>query len=192
MSPQRNSGVLHAGRGAGPAHQHRAVKGRVRDQQWPGTLMGLGIFVALGTLFTVVPWTLMDPDVLFRVFLGFCFGGNIIGYARSGLRLGMERLEWFLFNLLAVGPILTSLLLWTNYLGHGPVQVTDHDVRKVEQVNGVLFYEFRDDLLAAYPFARASHRDSYAIVGDRIHVSLADGLFGIPVVVRKEPFVSGP
>ena len=183
--------MVPVGHGAGNSHQHRAVKGRVLDQQWPGTLMGLGIFVALGTLVTVVPWTLLDPDVLFRVFLGFCFGGNIIGYARSGLRLGMERLEWFLFNLLAVGPILMSLLLWTNYLGHGPVQVTDHDVRKVEQVNGVLFYQFRDDFLAEHPFARASHRDSYPIVGDRIHVSLADGLFGIPVVVRKEPFVSG-
>lgn len=173
-------------------HQQPAVKGGVRDQRWPGTLMGIGIFVAIGSMLGVVPWTLAPPGHLFRLFLALCFAGNLLGYGRSGLRLGMERLEWFLFNLLAVGPLLMSGLLWLNYLAHGPVRTTDHDVRAAEHVNGFLTYTFRDDFLQEYPWARRSHRDAYPIVGDRVHVSIAEGLLGVPVVVRKEPFVSGP
>ena len=103
----------------------------------------------------------------------------------------MERLEWFLFNLLAVGPIVMSLLLWLNYLGHGPEVVTDHDVLEVREVNGFLVYTYRDDFLREHHLARWSHRDSYPIVGNRMHISLAAGLLGVPVVVRKQPFVSG-
>ncbi|HOZ39728.1 MAG: hypothetical protein IPO05_08320 [Flavobacteriales bacterium] len=167
------------------------MKGIVKDQRWPSTLMGLGIFVGLGSMVTVVPWTLIAPGLLFRIFLILCFAGNLFGYARSGLRLGMERLEWFLFNLLAVGPIVMSLLLWLNYLGHGPEVVTDHDVLEVREVNGFLVYTYRDDFLREHHLARWSHRDSYPIVGNRMHISLAAGLLGVPVVVRKQPFVSG-
>jgi hypothetical protein len=167
------------------------VKGFVRDQRWPGTLMVCGIFILLGSMVSVVPWTLIDPGLLFRIFLVMAFGGNLLGYARAGLRLGMERLEWFLFNLLAVGPILLSALLWLNYLGHGPEVVTDHEVLEVRQVNGFLVYTYRDDFLKEHDLARWSHRDSYPIVGNSMHISLASGLLGVPVVVRKEPFVSG-
>lgn len=154
--------------------------------------MVLGIFAALFTLFTAAPWTLIEPAVLFRVFIGLCFIGNLLPYIRFGWRMGMERLEWFLFNLLAVGPWLTCILLWLNYLGHGPVTTADHGVASVDQHGGVLYYHFTDGYLQEYPHARAIFRDLYPIIGDRMHVSLATGLLGVPVVVRKAPFVSGP
>src|SRR6185369_13136764 len=116
MADQRNIVPAPLRNPRGAQHQQRVVKGRVREQYWPGTVMGLGIFIALGSLFTVAPWTEIQPDLLLRVFLVLCFGGNLLPYLRSGLWLGMERLEWFLFNLLAVGPIGTSLLLWANFL----------------------------------------------------------------------------
>ncbi|MEZ4757326.1 MAG: hypothetical protein R2817_10910 [Flavobacteriales bacterium] len=191
MAPQRNNAVGPLLRRSAGHHQQRGVKGGVRDQRWPGTLMGIGIFVGLGSMVTVVPWTLIDPGLLFRIFLVLAFGGNLLGYGRAGLRLGMERLEWFLFNLLAVGPLLLSALLWLNYLGHGPEVVTDHDVLEVQEVNGFLVYTYRDDFLKEHDLARWSHRDSYPIVGNSMHISLAAGLLGVPVVVRKEPFVSG-
>ncbi len=168
------------------------MKGGGREVYWPGTLMALGIFTALGSLYSVVPWTLIAPDHLFRVFLLLCFMGNLLPVGSVTKRWGMERLEWFLFNLLAVGPLLTSLLLWLNFLGHGPVTTTEHGVAEVEASGTTLYYRFTDDFLADHPFARATYRDWYPIVGDRVRVDLADGLFGVPVVVRKEPFVSAP
>lgn len=189
MDPQRNDRHPRLIGRTPPGDQQRQVKGGVKEHYWPGTLMGLGIFVALGSVFTVVPWTLVDPGKLFRFFLLLCFLGTVPPYMVSGWRFGMERLEWFLFNVLAAGPLLTSGLLWLNFLVHGPVTTTDHVVDEVEEVGGVLYYQFKDDFLDDFPLARSSYRDWHPIVGNAVHVTMADGLFGVPVVVRKEPFV---
>lgn len=176
-------------RGGGKGvHQHPGVKGRVREQYWPGTLMGLGVFIALGSMFTVAAWTLIDPMLLLRGLSVLCFAGNLLPYLRSGLWLGMERLEWFLFNLLAVGPIGTSLLLWANFLLHGPATTTEHLVARAEAGRTVLTYHFADGYLEEFPFARATYNDWYPIVGNAVRITEAEGAFGVPVVLRKQPF----
>ncbi len=157
-----------------------------REQYWPGTLMGIGVFTGLLSLFTVVFWTLIAPGQLFRIFLVLCFAGNLLPYMRSGLWLGMERLEWFLFNLLAVGPLGTSLLLWLNFLGHGPAVVTDHSVAYVDLGRTMVTYHFQDGHLDGFPMARMVYRDPGDVVGSRIRYTQAEGLFGVPVVVDKE------
>ncbi|TXI78382.1 MAG: hypothetical protein E6Q44_11500 [Flavobacteriales bacterium] len=117
---QRNDTPLRHRPIPGRGHQQRAVEASPRDQSWPGTLMALGIFVSLISFWAVGGRTLIRYAELFRWFALFAFVGNLLPYARSGLRLGMERLEWFLFNLLAVGPLVLSLLLWLNLIFHGP------------------------------------------------------------------------
>lgn len=189
MPLQNNTSPQRYRPGAGGEHQQRNVEAGVRDQSWPGTLMVVGVFSTIGSLFTVVTWTLMDPTVLLRVLLLLCFAGNLLPYLRSGLWLGMERLEWFLFNLLAVGPILTGLFLWLNFLLHGPEATADHIVRGVEQAGSFVHYEFKDDHLQAFPFARAVYRDQYPIIGNGMRITEAEGLFGVPVVVKREPIV---
>ena len=189
MNVQRNilpSRKRDAGSGV---HQQRNVKGKVREQYWPGTLMGFGIFVALGSMFTVATWTLIEPMLLLRIFLVLCFAGNLLPYLRSGLWLGMERLEWFLFNLLAVGPLGTSTLLWLNFLVHGPERTTEHVVLRAEMGNTMLTYDFTDGYLDAFRFARTTYRDWFPITGNAVRVTEAEGVLGVGVVVRKEPFV---
>lgn len=82
--------------------------------------MVLGIFFLLFSFWWVGTRTLVTYMELARWFALFAFIGNLLPYRAGGLRLGMERLEWFLFNLLAVGPIVFSLLLWLNLGIHGP------------------------------------------------------------------------
>jgi hypothetical protein len=173
-----------------PGHQQRGVEARERDQNWPGTLMVVGIFAAIGSVFTVAAWTLIGPGTLLRIFLLLCFVGNLLPYLRSGLRLGMARLEWFLFNLLAVGPLITSLLLWTNYLVHGPVTVTEHAVAKVQVLGTVIEYHFQDGHLAAFPFARSFFRDQGLVTGDMVRITEATGILGYGIVLHKEPYSS--
>lgn len=186
MDVQRKQELARYRHRSGASHQQPEVKGMAREQYWPSTLMGLGIFVGLGSFFTVVYWTLIPSDVLFRIFLVLCFAGNLLPYMRSGLWLGMERLEWFLFNLLALGPLLTSVLLWLNFLGHGPVVETDHPVAYVDSGRTVLTYHFVDDHLKEFPLARSVYRNPGDVVGRTIRTAQADGLFGVPVLVRKE------
>jgi len=95
----------------------------VKEQTWPGTLMVLGIFTLLLSFWWVGEETLISYTALGRWFALFAFAGNLLSYKAAGLRLGMERLEWFLFNLLAVGPLLFSVALWVNMLVHGPEQL---------------------------------------------------------------------
>lgn len=148
--------------------------------------MGVGVFTAIVSLFTVVRWTLIEPELLFRLLLVLCFAGNLFPYMLSGLWLGMERLEWFLFNLLAVGPLLMCLLLWLNFGVHGPVEHTDHVVAHTEVGGTVLVYTFQDGHLDAFPRARSVYRDPGAAIGSTLTFSQATGLFGVPVVLRKQ------
>ncbi len=94
--------------------------GPVRERFWPGNLMALGIFVVLVSFWWAGMRTLITFMLLSKVFAALAFAGNLIPYAWSGARLGMERFEWFLFNLLAVGPLVFSALLWINYFVTGP------------------------------------------------------------------------
>ncbi|MBL7946859.1 MAG: hypothetical protein JNN32_12415 [Flavobacteriales bacterium] len=119
MTLQRNSAPQRTPRPAGRGHQQRTVEARPRDQSWPGTLMVLGIFVLLASFWWAGTRTLISYMELARWFALFAFVGNLLPYTRVGLALGMERLEWFLFNLLAVGPLVLSSLLWLNLLVHG-------------------------------------------------------------------------
>lgn len=191
MNEQRNTGLMRRPERGGAAHQHRAVKREVQERYWPSTVMGVGVFVALVSALTVLPWSLVSPAFLLRFFVGLCFVGNLLPYARSGLRLGMARLEWFLFNLIAIGPVGTSLLLWINFLFHGTPTVSDHIVSAVESNGTVITYEFRDGYLTDHWMARSTYADWYPIIGNAVEFTTAPGLFGIGVVLRKEPHVVG-
>ena len=192
MTHQRNIIRVPPRTRSGAPHQRSAVKGVVRERYWPGTLMGLGIFFGLISMFTVAPWTEIDHALLFRIFLGLCFAGTLLPYVSSGLRMGMERLEWFLFNLLAVGPYGTSLLLWANFIFHGDPVITEHGVQRVEVGSTVVTYTFSDGYLEEHKFARGVYRDWYATAGNYVRITEARGLFGVKVVLRKEPFRSAP
>lgn len=119
MPHQRNTTPQRFRPHSSAQHQQRVVEGGVRDQTWPGTLMVLGIFVVVISFWWVGSKTFITYSALGRWFALFAFAGNLLSY-KAGLRLGMERLEWFLFNLLAVGPLLFSLALWVNLEVHGP------------------------------------------------------------------------
>ncbi|MBK7946532.1 MAG: hypothetical protein IPJ85_15095 [Flavobacteriales bacterium] len=161
------------------------VQPQVRDRRWPGTLMAIGVFVGLLSALTVVPWTLIEHGLLLRFFIGLCFVGNLLPYARSGLRMGMERLEWFLFNLLAIGPLVTCSLLWANFIFHGPVVSGTHAVVTIDDHGTYLTYNFSDDYLAEHWMARSNYRDWPDAHGRRLNVSTATGLLGFEVVVKK-------
>ncbi len=92
----------------------------VREQSWPGTLMALGIFFGLFTLTWMGGRTFVQPLVIFRFLALLCVIGTLMPYVWTGLRFGMARLEWFLFNVLFLGPVITSVLVLLNHFVHDP------------------------------------------------------------------------
>lgn len=98
-------------------------RGVVKDQHWPGTLMAFGVIVFLVTLWAAIYLVYMGYLELLQWFALFAFAGNLLPYMKSGLSLGMERFEWFMFNLLAVGPFLWGAVLVANLAVHAPERV---------------------------------------------------------------------
>jgi len=51
--------------------------------------------------------------------------------------LGMERFEWFMFNLLAVGPFTFSILLWFNFgmRGEATIYILDGNYSRQETLS---------------------------------------------------------
>lgn len=90
--------------------------------QWPVALMLIGLFGIIVLFHTIGQRTLVSFTVFFRWFALFAFAGNLLPRHWYGKVLGMDRLEWLWFNLLAVGPLLTGAGLVVNFSFHGPVQ----------------------------------------------------------------------
>jgi hypothetical protein len=60
----------------------------------------------------------------------------------------------------------------------------------VEGGRTVLIYHFKDNYLEDHVHARSTYRDWVGIVGYRVRISEATGLFGWDVILRKEPIGS--
>lgn len=94
-----------------------------REPHWPATLMVLGIVLFVAAFWAVVGTVYIPITEVLRWFALFAFVGNLLPYARTGLRLGMARFQWFMFNLLCIGPVLFCLLFTLDRAFHGPVRI---------------------------------------------------------------------
>ena len=77
-----------------------------------------------------------------------------------------------------------------NFLFHGEVRISEHDIARTEGGRTVLIYHFTDHYLEDHVHARSTYRDWVDITGYRVRISEATGLFGWGVVLRKEPIGS--
>jgi hypothetical protein len=149
----------------------------VKEQKWPGTVMAIGLFVSLFTVLWLGRRTFVDALSLVRVMAMCCVAGTLIPYAHSGLRLGMEKLEWFLFNVVAIGPLCVSFLLVLNHYIHGPVRWTEGRIgRTVHVTVGDPGHEEQHALRSNF-FGFTDTDEEEALDG-RFRVGVAKGCFG--------------
>jgi hypothetical protein len=104
------------------ARQQRPVDAGPPEPQWPSTLMALSVLILIVVFWTIGQRTLITFTELFRWLALFAFAGNFLPRRWVEKRFEMARLEWFWFNLLAVGPLLLTCCLILNFLVHGPEQ----------------------------------------------------------------------
>lgn len=148
--------------------------------------MAVGVFLTLINMVTVVRWTLIEPGLLLRGLALLCFIGGVLPYRLVAYRWGMARLEWFLFNLLATGPLLMGLLLWGNFLFHGPGVTADHRIAEVAAGSAFRMHTFADGLWHRYPQARLLGRETSDALGHTARITTATGALGVPVVLVIE------
>ncbi len=82
--------------------------------------MLLGLFGILFIFYSIGQLTLVTYTELFRWFALFASAGNLVPQRWYATALKMDRMEWFWFNLLAIGPLLLGACLVVNFVLHGP------------------------------------------------------------------------
>ncbi len=93
-------------------------------------MMAVGVLLFIVLFWTIGQLTFISYTELFRWFALFAFSGNLLPKSWVEKRFAMERLEWFWFNLLAVGPMIFSGCLLLNFFVHGPErEILVHDGR---------------------------------------------------------------
>jgi len=171
--------------------QQPPVEDGVKEQNWPGTVMALGLFVSLCTVIWMWGRTFISGDHLLRWLTLFCAIGCLLPYARSGLRMGMERLEWFFFNLVGVGPLMLSAYLTINHWVHGPVRFSEHQIRYAAEV---VIGDGNEQRAATLPWGTFSFTDEEldANASHIYRVGVARGCFGYWSAVSAELTPSQP
>lgn len=148
--------------------------------------MVLGIFAGLISIVFIGSQTFIGYDALFRWFLLFAFAGNLLPRQFSGLHWGMERLEWFLFNLLAIGPLVLSLGLLLNFTVHGPERL--YLVPSGVPMSPARYWAEHHELpsnrpLPPGPVDQAGLIEAEAAISDHI-LGVADGCLGYAVMTE--------
>ena len=104
------------------ARQQRTVDAEPQGPQWPTTMMAVGLLLFIVLFWTIGHLTFISYTDLFRWLALFAFSGNLLPRRWVEKRFAMDRLEWFWFNLLAVGPMIFCGCLLLNFFVHGPEQ----------------------------------------------------------------------
>ena len=149
--------------------------------------MALGIFFALFTFFWVGPRTLVEAELLVKLLVVCGLAMLLLPYRATGLRLGMERFEWFLFNVLALGPTLSGLVLWSNMVFHGPEAVGEARLGQAIVMELAADGGPAERITLPWPGEQRFSRDDRTAPGIRgWRAGVARGWTGHAVVVRME------
>jgi hypothetical protein len=177
-----------------PGHpQRRPVKLRSQqapvnaEQFWPGTLMAFGVFVWLVSFWFIGTRTFIQFSELLRWFALFAFVGNLVPYKSIAARSKMERLEWFLFNLLAIGPFLFAIALSCNFFFHG--KEMKYLVPQAHGMDLLRYWRENDDFPLMIP-VEFEQQITIAGPGDQLLV-VAKGSLGYDVLLEWRPAWDG-
>ena len=149
------------------------------------TFMVLGIFVLLLTAYSVCQLTLVSVVGLLRIFFLLCFITLLIPHRYTGKRLGMGMFEWFLFNVLAVGPWSFALIMWGNFFLHGEVESRVYPLNEIRRVSTNEYASEVTDGWIEYHDALEFFFVGEDEIGSRVRIDKATGIFGMPVVLKK-------
>ena len=140
--------------------------------------MLIGLFGAIFTFFLVAQRTLVPYRELLRWFALLAFAGNLLPKRCYAAAMGMDRVEWFWFNLLAPGPMLLCGALWLNFLLRGPETRVVVPGAAREDIH--LYWQMHGELPVHRPW------EEVVVAGpDDLVIGLADGALGWTVITSQ-------
>lgn len=148
--------------------------------------MVVGLFAMLVAFWWVAASVLVSYWIVGRLFCAFAFAGNLVYAAWTRRLFGMSRPFWFMFNLLAIGPLLFCLFFGLNALF--AVEEDSYIVHEPLSGMGLKAYWIEHGSLP--PFVLASPGTSVPgdLEEDEFSVMrVSRGLFGFEVIGWREP-----
>ena len=116
-----------------------------RTWHWSYTVMIVGWFIGIVTIYVIGLQTVLSLYDFTRYIAFFCLIGLLIPFRFYRKYLSIDKLEVVFFNVMGVGPIVFSLLLFTNFVSAGEHRIENYRIIKKETLDaslygGVTFY----------------------------------------------------
>lgn len=158
--------------------------------------MIIGLFGSLASLASVGSWTMASRTFLSQALALFCVLGLLLFPLRVYQRfLGINAFETFLFNVMGVGPLIFSTLLWVNLLFHDPAEEEVHQIKERgfigQMLNPVFEFELEGNAFEEFPAYRRFQVKPEELErlkkAEKVRYRTAKGALGYRVMLEREP-----
>lgn len=166
-----------------------------KNWHWAYTVMLAGLFLGIFSLAFAGGKTLVSFAFLSRLLAFCCLAGLLIPMRLYSRWLGMNKLASFLFNVMGIGPLLCSILLWLNFFITADTRQETHRITQAKLVTavyfdnaGVVFTLEGDAYKENEEFRRIgiTLENAQLIYGKTLRITTAEGLLGYRVLLEIE------
>lgn len=162
---------------------------------WSVAAMFIGLFFGIFTFAFIGMATVVSKIFLSKVLAFFCFAGLLIPFRYYKKWFGMSRVETVLFNVMAIGPSITAILLWINFsvrMGEreesyavisSHISSAEHfdDIQVIFTLEGQAYEEFPE--FRTVPLEKENLKNAEA---KKLIIRTADGALGYKVFLGNE------
>lgn len=170
----------------------RTVTRKVKEKDWHWTygFNILGMFTGLFTFAFAWPSLMVKGFFILRLVLLCCFIGLLIPFRLYKEKIGIEKLEIILFNILGIGPVLFCLIIWSSILISPTDKVAQFKVGKklfatAGLSSGEVLFQLQDSAYKELPHIRSFDiywHGKQILKAESLEYQTSKGIFGIPVV----------
>lgn len=162
---------------------------------WSVITMLFGLFLGIFTFTFIGSATVVSKIFLSKVLAFFCFAGLLIPFRFYKKWFRMNSVEIVLFNLLAIGPLITSFLLWINFLVRTPEQeetfvVVSSGISTAEHYDDIhVIFTLENNAYEDYPEFRRVVLEKGELKkaeAETLKIKMAEGILGYKVFLGNE------
>lgn len=180
-----------------PSNGTKPVRNNSKNWHWSLTVGLLGFVIGIFTFVFIGKVTLISRLNLILLTVIPSVAGLLLPMRFYKKWFGMEVAEKFIFSIGGVGPLLTSVLLWSNFLVHTSVKEEIHAVIKGKLIqsehfeNADVLFELENDAYEEFPEARTISLKTQELAEvskiKKMKLTVAKGCMGYRVVVETIP-----
>ena len=163
---------------------------------WQIICMFAGMFFGIFTFAFIGSATLVPNIFLSKILAFFCFIGLLIPFRFYKKWFEMNKVEAALFNIMAIGPTVCALLLWTNFLIRTSEKEETFNVVSVKFIEAehfdnleLIFTLENDSVYKGYPKFRTvmlEKGDLKKAESGKLKIKTAEGLLGFRIYLGNE------